>query len=86
MPTGKVVLAFDRRSLALILTVQAIVGTSFGMAVPFVQVPTDPAAVAHSRFLARRDSRLTAAIGSLRPPPGMTGERLTDPGLYMCGW
>jgi hypothetical protein len=50
MPTGKVVLAFDRRSLALILTVQAIVGTSFGMAVPFVQVPTDPAAVAHSCF------------------------------------
>jgi len=48
MPTGKVVLAFDRRSLALMLTVQAIVGTSFGMAVPFVQVPTDPAAVAHS--------------------------------------
>ena len=33
--------------------------------------------------LARRDSRLTAAIGSLRPSPGMTGERVTDP-AYSC--
>jgi hypothetical protein len=35
--------------------------------------------------MARCDSRLTAAIGSLRPSPGMTGERLTDPGFYMFG-
>jgi len=36
--------------------------------------------------MAPRDSRLTAAIGSLWPSPGMTGERVTDPRLFMCGW
>jgi len=50
MPAGKVVPAFDRRWLALVLTVQVFVGASFGIEAQLVQVRTDPAAVAHSRF------------------------------------